>query len=324
MTSIDQRDTSRPRIVVGVDGSAGGRAALRYALVAAAARGARVEVLSGYAAELYWAAGAPMAVGDLPALRDAVRERAQKVVDSVRRSVPEAADVPLDVCVTAEAAAPELVRRSQGAEFVVVGSRGHGAVRSALLGSVALHVSTHAACPVVVVHPRPADLPPAGADAPRVVVGVDGSPTGRAALAAAVEEAARLGAALDVVACFAVDAYWVALYPDVMPSADEIRDDVRRAAQEQLTAVLAARPGDAPAPSVHLEVTQGAPSDVLLHQARGAALLVVGSRGRGAVRAALMGSVALHCVMHAPCPVLVVHPSPSDAPEAALSGASPA
>ncbi|MGY1753384.1 universal stress protein [Blastococcus sp. SYSU D01042] len=315
MATIDQRDTSRPRVVVGVDGSDGAQAALRYALAAAAVRGAGLEILTGCAPELHWAAAAPLAVPDVLTVREATLARALDAVAAVSGDVPEAADVPLEVCVTVEPAAPELVRHSRGAALVVVGSRGHGAVRSALLGSAALHVATHAACPVVVVHPDPAELTPAGTGAPRVVVGVDGSPTGRAALVAAVDEAVRLGADLDLVACFAFDSYWAALYPDLVPSSDEIREDVRREAQEQVTAVLADRPQDAPVPEVHLEVVQGAPSDVLVERARGAALLVVGSSGRGAVRAALLGSVALHCAMNAPCPVLVVHPASTDAPE---------
>ncbi|MET0764641.1 MAG: universal stress protein, partial [Blastococcus sp.] len=47
-------------------------------------------------------------------------------------------------------------------------------------------------------------------------------------------------------------------------------------------------------------------------------LLVVGSRSRNQLRGVVLGSVALHCVMHAPCPVLVVHPKPdgSARPEA--------
>ena len=319
MTSPEQRDASRPVMVVGVDGSPGARAALGYALAAAASRGAELQVVAGCAPQLYWTAGAPVVVPDVPAMREATLQRALEAVESARHSVPEAADVPVEVCVTVEPAAVELVRRSSRADLVVVGSRGHGAVRSALLGSVALHVSTHAACPVVV---HPATRPSAGhTGSPRVVVGVDGSSTGRAGLAAAVEEAVRLRAELDVVACFTVEPYWADLWQVVVPSADEVREDVLREAQAQVAAVLAARPAEAPAPRVHVEVAQGAPADVLVQRARDAALLVVGSRGHGAVRAALLGSVALHCVMHAPCPVLVVHPEQTGAAEAALSGA---
>ena len=61
-----------------------------------------------------------------------------------------------------------------------------------VLGSVSQHVSQHAACPVVVVRPASHALD-------RVVVGVDGSPGGSAALEFASEHASRARAALTVI-----------------------------------------------------------------------------------------------------------------------------
>jgi nucleotide-binding universal stress UspA family protein len=61
-------------------------------------------------------------------------------------------------------------------------------------------------------------------------------------------------------------------------------------------------------PSVRLRVVEGPAPDVLVRRARGAALLVVGSTGHSELRGLLLGSVALHCAMHAPCPVLVARP----------------
>jgi nucleotide-binding universal stress UspA family protein len=55
-------------------------------------------------------------------------------------------------------------------------------------------------------------------------------------------------------------------------------------------------------------VTEGSPARTLLDEARGADLLVVGSRGRGGFAGLLLGSVSQHCVHHAPCPVVVVRP----------------
>jgi nucleotide-binding universal stress UspA family protein len=49
----------------------------------------------------------------------------------------------------------------------------------------------------------------------------------------------------------------------------------------------------------------------LIETAKGADLLVVGSRGHGSVRGLLLGSVSQQCVHHAPCPVVVTRPSPS-------------
>ena len=60
--------------------------------------------------------------------------------------------------------------------------------------------------------------------------------------------------------------------------------------------------------TVETYVERGAPGAVLCEraQALGADVVVVGSRGRGAIRRVLLGSVSSHVVHNAPCPVLVV------------------
>ncbi|MGY1704796.1 universal stress protein [Geodermatophilus sp. SYSU D00697] len=298
------------RVVVGVDGSRGSRAALRHALVTAQRRGAELEVVAGYAPELYWMSGAPVAVPDVSALREGTEKRAVDLLHEVAAElgIPVGAGggaVRTRMVVSGEPAVVELLHRSAGAELLVVGSRGRGAAASVLLGSVALHCVTSARCPVVVVHP-PVEQP---ARPPRVVVGLDVLDGARAALAAAVEEAAGTGAVVEVVAAYTPADHWTELYPVVIPPAEEIRADVRGAAAAMVEAVLAARPGGSAAPTVRVDVVEGAPSAVLVEAARGAELLVVGSRGRGPLRGILLGSVALHCAMYAPCPVMVVHPA---------------
>jgi len=189
-------------------------------------------------------------------------------------------------------------------------------MRSALLGSVALHCVTHAACPVVVVHAAAIDVARLG----RVVVGVDGSDGSRAALAVAIDEASRMGADVEVVATYVPADYWTDLTTVVIPSLDEIRSDLDQHTRSLVDEVLADRPEQASAlPAIRTEVHMGSAADVLIDRARTAGLLVVGSRGRGAFRGLLLGSVALHCAMHAPCPVMVVHPQRSRSAGAARS-----
>jgi nucleotide-binding universal stress UspA family protein len=64
--------------------------------------------------------------------------------------------------------------------------------------------------------------------------------------------------------------------------------------------------GIEPPVTVRATVAEGHPADVLVRAARGADLLVVGSRGHGGFAGSLLGSVSQYCVHHAACPVLVV------------------
>ena len=316
----------RPRVVVGVDGSAGSRACLVQAFLEAAGRGADLEVVTSYTLQLSWFGGAPLDVPDVASVRDDAESRARAQLDEVRgelavSAVPGMRDVGVDVVVEEGHAAHVLVERARGAELLVVGNRGRGAARSALLGSVALHCATHAPCPVLVAHSDTVAL----SDPPRVVVGVDGSDAARAALATAIEEAASRGADLDALVSYRVEDYWTDLGSVVVPTLEQIRTELYRRTEGMLTSVLDRRtPGD-PVPQVRIVVAEGAAGDLLVNHGRAADLLVVGSRGHGAFRALLLGSVALHCAMHAPCSVLVVRPqenrvaSGSSAPEPALA-----
>jgi nucleotide-binding universal stress UspA family protein len=69
---------------------------------------------------------------------------------------------------------------------------------------------------------------------------------------------------------------------------------------------------------VQVRAVEGPPGPVLLREAAGAGLLVVGSRSRNPLEGLLLGSVALPCVTAAPCPVLVVRARPDGRPDAAV------
>lgn len=293
---------TRPRVVVGVDGSAGSRSALEQAWLRAARSGAVLDVVAVLPAQHAWTRPAPEVQRTEEALAD-TEIRARAMVDEI---VAEGLAGTVEVRVRAVPGSPAgvLVEAAEGAAALVVGSRGRGIVRSAVLGSVALHCVTHARCPVEVVHATPP------ADASGIVVGVDGSAESSGALRVAVDEAARLGTTVRVVAAWEVGDMWSDMYALTGPEKNAVRTRL-----EQAVAAAVADAGDefsagtgSEPPPMTTDVVEGAPSDLLLTAAEGAQLLVVGSRGQGAIRGLLLGSVALRCVVHAPCPVLVVPP----------------
>ncbi len=140
-----------PRVVVGVDCSAGSRAALLFALADAARRGVRVEAVSVYRPPDYWLDFYAVGTEQPESVRTAARERVRAFVADV---VPEGPQPPPEVTVHAAmgSAADVLLRRSVGADLLVVGSRGHGGLGAVLLGATSMQCTLHATCPVTVVH----------------------------------------------------------------------------------------------------------------------------------------------------------------------------
>jgi nucleotide-binding universal stress UspA family protein len=138
---------------------------------------------------------------------------------------------------------------------------------------------------------------------PVIVVGVDGSDPSKRALRWAAGQAKLTGAELKVVTSWEYPPTlgWAPPYPsDFDPDAD-----ARKALEEAVAAVLGADPGVV----LHVVVQEGHPAFVLTEAAKGAELLVVGSRGHGAFAGMVLGSVSEYCAAHAPCPVVVVRHS---------------
>jgi nucleotide-binding universal stress UspA family protein len=192
-----------------------------------------------------------------------------------------------------------LVELEAPGDLLVVGSRGRGGFAGLLLGSVSQHCATHAKGPVVVVPPT-APLPPERG----VVVGVDGSDGSRAALRWAADEARVRGAQLTV-----VNAWWqpVTVSPLGEPVSLQQRVDLRPRSERLLREAASwIDPQVAGSLDVELLPVESPTAPALLECAKGAGLLVVGSRGRGGFAGLLLGSVSQHCVRHATCAVVVV------------------
>jgi len=139
-----------PTIVVGVDGSEPSRRALKWAAGQAQRTGAELNVVTTweYPTTFGWAPPYPPAFDPEGDTRAALEETVNAVLG------PEPS-VPVRLTVLEGHPAPVLTEQAEGAEMLVVGSRGHGAFMGMLLGSVSEHCASHASCPVVVVrHPE--------------------------------------------------------------------------------------------------------------------------------------------------------------------------
>jgi nucleotide-binding universal stress UspA family protein len=133
---------------------------------------------------------------------------------------------------------------------------------------------------------------------PRIVVGVDGSPTSLEALDWAVREARLRGATLEVVHA----SFFRQVFLDSFPGAKEGERSILDAALARAKATapdirLVGRFGDPPAAQVLVDVSKDAD------------LLVIGSRGLGPFKEFALGSVSHDCARHAQCPLVIIGPS---------------
>jgi nucleotide-binding universal stress UspA family protein len=145
-------------ILVAIDGSPHADEALMDAIDLAAAEHARLTLFMAIVrppAIAFFAPGAP-----LTSLADNAEAEAEAILLRARAHVP--ADVSVTTVLTPQPVLPALLRQIEAGhhDLVVMGSRGRGAVRSALLGSVSHYVLHHSPVPVLIVHAQPRSREP--------------------------------------------------------------------------------------------------------------------------------------------------------------------
>jgi nucleotide-binding universal stress UspA family protein len=292
------------RIIVGVDGSAPSIVALRWAAFEARRRKAEMVAVSCYSVPVY---GSPEgAVYPTPDDIDMFRESATAIVERAAQTV---ADIdPAIVVEGVSAMAPATIAISDAArpgDEIVVGATGHTGVIDGLLGSVAMSVVHRSHVPVIIVPAKP--VAEIGPTMKKIVVGVDGSPASLQALEWAYNEALVSGAELTAVHG------WIYPYSGAHTSVSEPRTQMQLDAMEELKASLESLGPRLSGGSlhVHARLVEQSPAEALLEESKDADLVVVGSRGRGAVRSTLLGSVSRTVAQHATCPVAVIRLSES-------------
>ncbi|WP_177204309.1 MULTISPECIES: universal stress protein [unclassified Streptomyces] len=286
-------------VIVGVDGSRSGLDAVDLAAYEASLRSVPLRIVHAfgrspahpYAGAAPWHTAhqglGPMVHGVLARAEERARAAAPGI--EVGRSVV-AGD------------AREVLRiESRSAVLAVVGGGGR---RSGLAGlvseSTAVHLAAHGHCPLLSVRGRRDRTGP-------VLLAVDGSPAGGAAVEFAFAEAAMRGApllALHVWNTWSERAYRHAGDPLSAAVADV--DRLRTAEQELLRAAVAPWQRAFPDVVVELRLLRSRIRPALTAAGRDAQLIVAGARGRGGVSGRLLGSVSQGLLRHARCPVAVV------------------
>jgi len=286
------KDTIGPDpVLVGVDGSPSANDAVRWAAKEAERTGAPLSIV--YATSLDMVR-VPTDIPQARPYHQAVLEIGQQYLATAAAEAESVAPkVDVAVALSRSTAAPTLIGLSSSARLVVVGSRGLGGFTGLLVGSTAVQLAAHGHCPLVVVR---GDEPPTAAP---VVVGADGSRESDAAVDFAFQAAELRGVPLVIVqACPAqiLGSPW---------QETAVGSDWLRVADER----IAAQRDRYPDVEVRSRIVQTSPASALLHEAAGAQLVVVGSRGRGGFRGLLLGSTSQALIHHSPCPVAVVSAS---------------
>ncbi|MGW5051635.1 universal stress protein [Actinokineospora sp. NPDC004072] len=286
-------------VVVGYDASPGARDAIRWA--AAEARRTGGPLVAVFAVDPNPVA--PALAGPVPTDgidEENLRAAAASILDELTAVLREkAGDVQVSTRIPLGPPAPGLlaVADETDAEVIVVGATGHNAVARAVLGSTTDALLKAARRPVVVAR---------GAGDPDgdVLVGIADDDSSNAAAAFAAEYASRHGKRLRAVHGWS---------PEPIPGFGAVElwaGDAQRGeglADELLSGPLAPILEAYPTVPIEVEAIPEPPGQALMERAAHAALLVVGTHGRGALRRMLLGSVSHRAAHVAPCPVAVVH-----------------
>ncbi|MBU2664940.1 universal stress protein [Actinoplanes bogorensis] len=260
----------KTRIVVGVDGSAQGAAAVGWAATEAVRRGAELRILTAY----YRRRSTP---GSTPT--HSAEEHAGAIV---QRAVAQARAAAPGVEVKCQAlpgyAVPVLLHAAEESALLVVGGRHEGGLPILPIASVSSQVATQARCSVVVVRGR------YGPEAGAVVAGLDDGPSSSTVAGHAFEEASLHDTGVEAVTVGGAKA------PDPLGADLDAQLDPWR---EKYPEVRASR-----------EYVDGRADKVLVQRSRSARLMVVGPRTHG-FQGLMLGSIGSRLLQRSGCPVLI-------------------
>jgi len=299
-------------IVVGADGSEHSDRAVTWAAREAATEGRPLIVVHGCEqAALRDTAWLDVQGIDHADLTQAIRADGERLLAGARRvAATEAPDIDIRTQLVELDPRLALVDASATAELVVVGSRGRGALRSMVLGSVSAAVAKHATCPVVVC--RPPGTPVAR---PRVLVGADGTPSSLPVIEFAFRQASLRRLPLTVMHCF-FDVVAASKGAQLVTAEDWSVGAELQELRLLLAESVAGLREKFPDVDVDLQLARGLVDECLLDQSPSAELVVVGRRHARGLDRFLHVSCALAVLERAKTTVAVV---PEDGPSEQLA-----
>lgn len=294
------------RILLAIDGSSSAERALDLVAALPWHDGGRVRIVS-VAPSLVDILGVPWSLGpttDAIASEEATLRTYRVALEAAERELRSVrGDLVIEPVFLRGRAASVIVEeaRQMPADLIVVGHRGRGGWESALLGSVSAEVVDHACCPVLVA--RDDRIGP-------VVLADDGSVHARAA--EAIMSGCPLFAGLPITVVTVIEGGFpneVAIAPLLYADAIDacVRStEVAKTSAEEACAAAAERLRSAGLDAAS-EVRVGDPAHEIIDvaRARGAGIIVVGTRGTTGLRRLILGSVARNVLFHAPCSVLI-------------------
>ncbi len=295
--------TQTHAVVVGVDGSIPGQAAIPYAAAIAQRQHRPLHLVHAFEPSPYSVRPQVRRTESLHGIFRASAERlCHEAAEVLAVLYP---DLDVTTRLVPGAAAATLLEESEHAHLVVLGRRGIGGFTGLMVGSTALQVTAHAQCPVIAI-PAPVT---GGSRRRGVVVGVDGSEISEPAVEYAYQTASELDEPLVALhAWYYTPPAGVAGMGIGMYSSLVLEDVPLLEADEELALAESTAGWSEKYPDVQVEhrVTQSHPVQALVEASAQASLLVVGSRGRGSLASMALGSVSHGVLHHATGPVAVV------------------
>jgi nucleotide-binding universal stress UspA family protein len=232
------------------------------------------------------------------------QQQARELLDAEAEKLHSVGGTPAQAHLVEGGVPQEIVGLAEriGAGLIVVGSRGRGGIRRALMGSVSDSVVRHAHCPVLVVRDGESttDFLPG-----TILLAVDGSEEASVTAQTAAELAQRTDSELHVIHVGEVRPVFHPERRGYLARNEELQAEARRLLEEQVDGIKSA---GGTVSKAHLRMGRPDEEIVGLAEELGADLIATGSRGVGGMRRALMGSISDSVVRHAHCPVLVVRP----------------